>query len=115
MQERYPSPCVGSGMCCKRSPCAFGEYDHEAHQCRFLEVAKVVDGVEIYGCGRYELIRQQPGANWNPAFGSGCCQALFNDNRERIIAIVGEGSPTRAAIALERPMEDDPLFPGVST
>ena len=37
MQERYPSPCVGSGMCCKRSPCAFGEYDCAARSAGSLK------------------------------------------------------------------------------
>lgn len=106
MQEQYPAPCVGSGRCCKRSACAFGEYDHEAQQCRYLVVEQRVEGLDIFGCSQYAFIVEQPGAQWNPAFGAGCCQSLFNEHREAIITVVGKGSATRAAISLGRPTEE---------
>ena len=76
-------PCVGSGMCCKTSPCAFGEWDAEAHRCKFLVDKE--DGT--YDCGKYEEILAMPQSDWadNPAFGAGCCSTLFNENRQRII------------------------------
>jgi len=86
----FGQPCVGSGHCCKSSACGFGEWDAEKHQCRFLEVAQVIDDVEIYRCGKYEEISGTPGAELSPAFGAGCCQSMFNTNRERILRLVGE-------------------------
>jgi len=75
-------------MCCKKGPCAFGEWDDAAHRCKFLEVKEHHDGFEIYQCGRYDYIQLLPeeaGAKWNPAFGAGCCMSLFNENRQRIL------------------------------
>jgi hypothetical protein len=79
--------CVGSGLCCKTGPCAFGEWDAELHQCKFLEVKDTINGVEIYQCGIYDEICGQPGAEYNPAFGTGCCMGMFNENREKIISL----------------------------
>jgi hypothetical protein len=84
--EINTQPCVGSGMCCKKSACAFGEWDPVLKQCAHLKVGQTLaGGVEVFRCGIYEEIRQQPGSEWNPAFGAGCCMSLFNDNRQRII------------------------------
>lgn len=84
--------CVGSGMCCKKAPCAFGESKSPQDPgCRFLEVKEIIDDVEIYKCGKYDEIAGQPGADSNPAFGAGCCQSLFNDNRARIIGLIRSG------------------------
>ena len=89
--EYVSSPCVGSGLCCKKGPCAFGTWDAERGQCAHLFVGEVLPGgVEVYRCGKYEQIRKQPGSEWNPAFGAGCCMALFNDNRQRIIIALRE-------------------------
>ncbi len=84
----YPvRPCVGSGQCCKTAPCPFGEADPNDGSCIYLERWKGDDleGVERYRCGRYEHIVKQPSSYWSPAFGAGCCQTLFNRNRERIL------------------------------
>lgn len=79
----YP-PCVGSGMCCKKGPCPYGEAD-ETGGCRFLEVWEGDDlDVERYRCGRYGAIVDQPTANIAPAFGAGCCMPLFNERRQEI-------------------------------
>lgn len=87
------SACVGSGMCCKKAPCAFGEsISSTDHGCRFLEVHSVVQDVEIYRCGKYSEIAGQPFADINPAFGAGCCQSLFNDNRARILSLIRSGA-----------------------
>jgi len=81
--ELYPGsvPCVRSGFCCKRSACAFGEYDHEKQQCKFLETG----GDGRYQCGKFDEIVDAPFAEINPAFGAGCCMPLFNEDRQRII------------------------------
>lgn len=80
--------CVRSGLCCRTGPCAFGEWDAAAHQCRFLTVEHQGDGFTTFACGKKAEIDALPasrGAQWNPAFGAGCCMPLFNDNRQRIL------------------------------
>ena len=81
--ELYPGsvPCVRSGLCCKRSACAFGEYDAQAGQCKFLET----DDSGRYQCGKFDEIVDAPFADVNPAFGAGCCMPLFNEDRQKII------------------------------
>jgi hypothetical protein len=89
LRELATSPCVRSGMCCKTSACAFGDWDAAAHQCRFLQTTEQGDGYTVYACGIKDKIDALPpdaGAQWNPAFGAGCCMPLFNRNREAIIA-----------------------------
>lgn len=86
------SPCVGSGMCCKKVPCWHGEVTSPTNSaCRFLEVKETItDGketAEVYTCGRYEYIIKQPSCDVNPAFGAGCCQPMFNANRQTILRI----------------------------
>lgn len=78
--------CVGSGFCCKKGPCGYGEAHPETGACIYLEPWKD-DTLETprYRCGRYDYIVQQPGSEWSPAFGAGCCMPLFNRNREQII------------------------------
>lgn len=81
-------PCVRSGLCCTKGPCAFGDWDFEARRCRHLGEEKR-EGFTLYSCGIKEQIEALPpeaGAAINPAFGAGCCMPLFNENREAIIA-----------------------------
>ena len=74
-------PCLRSGVCCKKGPCAFGERTSEDDPaCRYLEG----DGPGSYVCGIAEEIVKQPGWEWSPAFGAGCCMPLFNEARERV-------------------------------
>jgi hypothetical protein len=80
--------CVGSGLCCKTGNCGWGEWDVEKKQCKSLEVAQVVDGVEIHRCGKYAEIVGKPTSEVSPAFGAGCCMSLFNTNRERVFGLV---------------------------
>jgi hypothetical protein len=54
-------------------------------QCSYLELGLSGEGYEIYRCGRYDFIKKQPGNEWVPAFGAGCCMSLFNSNRSAII------------------------------
>lgn len=78
-------PCVGSGHCCKVAPCLFGEADNTG-ACRFLVPWEDEGlGVPRYRCGKYEEIRQHPGAALSPAFGAGCSSSLFNTSRDRIL------------------------------
>lgn len=96
--DYHPGPCLRSGLCCRTGPCAFGEWDAERHQCRFLEVALNHPQYTIYSCGKKAEIEALPasaGAHLNPAFGHGCCMPLFNENRR--------------AIANHHRPEDDPV------
>lgn len=81
-----PEPCVGSGFCCKKVPCPYGERDPATGWCIHLEPWKD-DTLDVprYRCGRYEFIQTQPGSEWIPAFGAGCCSSLFNEDRDRIV------------------------------
>jgi len=83
--EFQASPCVGSGMCCKKVPCSFGEPD-ETGGCRYL-VTWEDDELETerYRCGKYDEIKDHPMAHFTPAFGAGCCQPLFNERRMEIL------------------------------
>lgn len=79
--------CVGSGFCCKKVPCPYGERAPSTGWCVHLIPWAGDDlGVPRYRCGRYEFIRTQPGWEVMPAFGGGCSSALFNDDRDRIVA-----------------------------
>jgi len=79
-------PCVGSGFCCKKTPCPYGAPDPVTGGCVHL-VPWEDDDLEAprYRCGRYEFIVQQPGAKFVPAFGAGCCMPLFNDARDEVL------------------------------
>lgn len=79
-------------MCCKKSPCAFGEWNAIQGQCTYLQVAYRSEAVDVHRCGRFEHISKQPGAEWNPAFGAGCCMPLFNAARASIIRILRDTS-----------------------
>lgn len=89
LSERY-APCVGSGMCCKKAPCPYGEWDHEKNQCVYLGEAFHREDVTVHCCSRYDYIKQQPGNEAVPAFGEGCCMSLFNENRNKIINAVNK-------------------------
>lgn len=83
----YP-PCVRSGFCCKQAPCSAGEVTSETDQaCKFLEVDREVQGVLIYRCGKHEEITARPGYGMLPMFGSGCSSTLFNEGRQRVLAL----------------------------
>lgn len=86
------SPCVGSGLCCKKAPCNFGEWSVEKRQCTYLEEGLNDNNVTVYRCGRYEYIKQQAGNEIMPAFGAGCCMSLFNNNRIEIIKEIKNGN-----------------------
>jgi|694.fasta_scaffold57839_8 hypothetical protein len=85
----YPGakPCVGSGMCCKKAPCQFGQMIGPNNPaCMHLKVVDTNNGKHPrYTCGIYEQIINVPGWENSPAFGAGCCSPLFNEDREAII------------------------------
>lgn len=91
-------PCLRSGLCCKTAACAFGTWDAAAHQCRFLEVCERTADYTIYTCGQKNAIESLPpryGAEFNPAFGAGCCMPLFNENRDTIASALRAGRVNR--------------------
>lgn len=82
--------CVRSGFCCKKSPCLYGEAVEGGRACKYLEHDKDLGGVIQYRCGRYDwIIKNVEGWQYYPAFGAGCGSALFNENRQAIIEILG--------------------------
>ena len=70
--------CVQCGFCCRQSPCPFGAWDWERHRCVFL--------TEDNECSEYENILKQPGADYAPAFGQGCCSPVGNEDRNKLLA-----------------------------
>lgn len=90
--ELKVSPCVGSGLCCRKGPCGYGEWDSANQKCKYLEEGLKDNNVTIYRCGRYEFIKQQPGNEIMPAFGAGCCMSLFNSDRNLIIKELNSGN-----------------------
>ena len=74
-------PCVGSGMCCKKTPCPYGKWNESHTGCDYL----VETSNNVYRCGNYDYIVKQPGNEWIPAFGAGCCMNMFNTARNNII------------------------------
>ena len=77
--------CVGSGFCCKKAPCPYGEVTSETNSsCRFLEQLET-KGHPRYTCGKAEEIIKDPTSIISPAFNSGCCMPLFNEDRNQIL------------------------------
>ena len=76
-------PCVGSGFCCTKSPCAYGEMNDTNSGCKHLLPA---NDLGQRGCGKYDWIKENV-PNWEsyPAFGAGCCMPMFNTMREEVI------------------------------
>lgn len=74
--------CLRSGLCCRKSPCPYGEVISATNsQCSSL----VIHENETTSCAKYEFIRIQPGADFVPAFGAGCCMPMFNEYRGKIL------------------------------
>ncbi len=92
MESIKASPCVGSGLCCKTGPCAYGEWLSQEKRCKFLETTYSEGDVEVYRCGNYEYIIKQSGHEIMPAFGAGCCMGMFNTNRSKIIKEINSGN-----------------------
>jgi len=82
--NNYIEPCLQCGMCCKKCPCAYGKWDNVKKQCCFLLLDKQTEEYTTYKCGIYDEIIKDAQSYFNPAFGSGCCQSLFNSDRQKI-------------------------------
>jgi hypothetical protein len=94
------APCVRSGFCCKQAPCSAGDVTSDVDpSCRFLEVAREVQGVPIHRCGKHEEIVSRPGYGLLPMFGSGCSSTLFNEDRARVLRVLdlADVAPVRLA------------------
>lgn len=72
--------CVRSGFCCKKGPCPFGESGEDGSCTRLIK-----DDQGVYACEIADWIMTQPGWEFSPAFGAGCCMPLFNPEREKIL------------------------------
>lgn len=96
MLPLYPGaePCVGSGFCCKKGPCAYGEsIGPDNPRCKHLQEVPQDDGLHPrYTCGIYDEIVKQPFWEHNPAFGAGCCSSLFNPDRAAILRDIRSGA-----------------------
>jgi len=80
--------CVRSGYCCKKSLCAFGEYQEGGKlPCKHLGGDKPGE----YYCKQFDEINKKVWAKWNPAFGAGCCSPIGNTARDEVIQRRGEG------------------------
>mgnify|MGYP000511781127 CR=1 FL=1 len=107
MTTRAPLPlypgaasCVGSGFCCNKVPCGFGESISATNKaCVHLTPVETNGKHQRFTCGIYEYIITQPGWEFSPAFGAGCCSTLFNPERNAIL----------------REIEDDRRAVGAST
>ena len=76
-------PCVKSGFCCTKSPCAFGKMKEDRTSCIHLDEPNELGQ---RNCLRYDDIKaNNPGYMFHPAFGAGCSSTLFNEDRERVI------------------------------
>jgi hypothetical protein len=79
----HPTPCIKSGFCCTKAPCAYGEFNEEKTACKYLTPANEL-GQRM--CGRFEWIKANVPVWENyPAFGAGCCMPMFNEKRKEII------------------------------
>ncbi len=83
------SACVRSGMCCKKTPCGFGEWNDDKTQCASLGI----DDDGLHYCEKFEEISKDPTSVISPAFGAGCCMSLGNTRRSEIINTHFNGTP----------------------
>jgi len=83
----FVKACVNSGECCRAAPCGFGRWNADKTACEHLAFDK--DGLS--SCGIYEDVIKDPTSVVSPAYGSGCCRTLFNEQREIIIRERYEG------------------------
>lgn len=76
-------PCMKSGFCCTKAPCAYGEFNEQKTSCKYLSEPNDIGQRD---CLRYEWIIENV-HNWKsyPAFGAGCCMPLGNTARQKII------------------------------
>lgn len=83
--DGYPvKPCMKSGFCCTISPCPFGEMNEQRTACKYLGEP---NNIGQRDCLRYDyIVANVPNEYFPPAFGGGCCMAMFNEKRDAVIA-----------------------------
>jgi hypothetical protein len=75
-------PCYQCGYCCTVSNCAYGGWDPEKGQCKFL--------AEDSTCSKYdEIVRHEKNHRF-PMMGCGCSSPLCNDRRAAKMREKGE-------------------------
>lgn len=89
--ENRTSPCVMCGFCCTNTACQYGKWDEDKSACAYLAEPNDI-GQRM--CDRYEWIKENvEGWEIYPAFGAGCCMAMFNRPRQEIIRRLLEKTP----------------------
>lgn len=74
MEEMIVKPCLNSGFCCTKAPCAYGEWNLDKSACKYLLDPNAI-GQKL--CGKYDWIKENVvGWKWYPAFGEGCCSSM---------------------------------------
>jgi len=87
-------PCMKSGFCCTKSPCAYGTYDHEKKQCIHLGEPNDIGQRDCLHINWILENVPEEFRNFNPAFGAGCCMPMFNEARNTIINTIKEKNIT---------------------
>jgi hypothetical protein len=76
-------PCMKSGFCCIKAPCAYGEWNENKSACKHLTEPNDLGQRD---CMKYEwIIENVPTYMYHPAFGTGCSSAIGNLRRMKII------------------------------
>lgn len=84
-------PCVKSGFCCTKAPCAYGEWNDNKTACKHLADPNHLGQRD---CLRYQwIIDNVPGYEFYPAFGAGCSSTLFNHMRKAVISNIIMNAP----------------------
>ena len=92
-------PCVQCGFCCKKTPCGYGKWNAEKHQCEYLVSLQKGENYEIFGCEKYSEIVKDPNSVVSPAFGAGCCMSLFNTDRDNNFRAIVAGNANLSRVA----------------
>ena len=76
-------PCMKSGFCCTKSPCAYGQWNDDKSACKYLATKNDIGQRD---CLRYQwIIENVPTFEIHPAFHTGCSSAIGNVARNSII------------------------------
>ena len=65
--------CLQCGYCCTVGACSYGSWDAEERRCAYMTGENL--------CGKYEEIKDAPGAEASPAFGVGCSSPVGNERQ----------------------------------
>ena len=100
MSNHMTKPCIRRGYCCKQAPCPYGE----GVPCIQLGGDKPGE----HFCKIHDYIVQQPGAEFSPAFGAGCCSTLNSDRRS--LQTTTTTTTNRQAMNLQEEMTNGPAM-----